>query len=131
VRVFRLELATVGDLPGGVKPTIQFRYVFLPFNSFLTPTHSSCSPRAPYHPYDAPRQRFWQHCLAQYDADNTSISGLVAELVVYFRGQLCSDLEVRIHLLLLMSVFVHEPNDPFPFSVLSLGDHPEAVTLQR
>jgi len=30
-------------------------------------------------------------------------------------GQLCTDLEVRIHLLLLMSVFVHELNDPFLF----------------
>ena len=27
--------------------------------------------------------------------------------------------------------FVHELNDPFPFSLLSLGDHPDAVTLQR
>jgi len=42
LRVFRLELATVGDLPGGVKPVIQFRYVFLPFNYSFTPTYSFC-----------------------------------------------------------------------------------------
>jgi len=71
MRIFRLELATVGDLPGGVKPIIQFRYVFLPFSYSFTPTHSSCSSRAQYHPYDALRQRFWRHCLAQYDTDNT------------------------------------------------------------
>lgn len=53
MRVFQLDLATIGDLPRSVKPVIQFRYVFLPFNCFLTPTHSSCSPRAPCHPYDA------------------------------------------------------------------------------
>ena len=38
-----------------------------------------------------------------------------------------TNLEVRIHLLFSMSVFVHELNDPFPFSFLSLGDHPEAI----
>jgi phosphatidylserine decarboxylase len=32
MRAFRLELATVGDLPGGVKPAIRFRYVSLLFN---------------------------------------------------------------------------------------------------
>jgi len=71
MRVFRLELATVGDLPGDVKPAIKFRHVFLPFNCSLTPTHSFCSSRAQYHPYDALRQRFWRHCLTQYDTDNT------------------------------------------------------------
>ena len=70
MRVFRLELATVGDLPGGVKPAIQFRYIFLPFNYSLTSTHSFCSSRAQYCPYNALRQRFWRHSLAQYDTDN-------------------------------------------------------------
>jgi len=71
MRVFRLELATVRDPPGSVQPVIQFQYVFLPLNCSLTATHSSCSSRAQYHPYNALRQRFWQHCLAQYDTDNT------------------------------------------------------------
>jgi len=60
----------VGDLPGGVKPVIQFRYVFLPFNYTFTSTDSSCSSRAQYHPYNALRRRFWRYCLAQYDTDN-------------------------------------------------------------
>jgi len=61
----------VGDLPGGVKPVIQFRYVFLPFNYTFTSPHSSCSSRAQYHPYNALRRRFWRYCLAQCDTDNT------------------------------------------------------------
>ncbi|KDR76858.1 hypothetical protein GALMADRAFT_34005, partial [Galerina marginata CBS 339.88] len=52
MKEFRLELATVKDLPGGVKPVIRFR--------------------ARYHPYDELRQRFWRHYLAQYDTDNTN-----------------------------------------------------------
>ena len=71
MRVFRLELATVGDLPGGMKPAIRFRYVSLLFDCSPTPTHSYCSFRAQYHPYDALRQRFWRHYLAQYDTNNT------------------------------------------------------------
>ena len=71
MRAFRLQLATVGDLPGGVKPAIRFRCVFLLFNGSPTPTHFYCSFRAQYHPYNALRQRFWRHYLAQYDTDNT------------------------------------------------------------
>ncbi|KDR71963.1 hypothetical protein GALMADRAFT_229186 [Galerina marginata CBS 339.88] len=52
MKEFRLELATVKDLPGGVKPVIRFR--------------------AQYHPYDELRQRFWRHYLSQYDTDNTN-----------------------------------------------------------
>jgi phosphatidylserine decarboxylase len=68
MKVFRLELATVGNLPGGVKPAVRFRYVFLLLNCSPTPTHSFY--RAQYYPYDALRQRFWRHYLAQYDTDN-------------------------------------------------------------
>ena len=44
MRVFWLELATVGNLPGGVKPAIQFRYIFLFFDCSLTPTHPFVHP---------------------------------------------------------------------------------------